>query len=86
MEFRIVADPKISKELDVKKKIWSIEDCKQYVEKNSRLPSIQRGAPLHLVLKNAKIQIEEKKEVRLITSSHYSLFQKNLGCIWKNLK
>ena len=83
MEFRIETNPIVSKELNVKKEVWSVEDCKQYVERNSRLPSVQRGAPLHKVLKNAKFQISEKKEVGFIGPFHRSPFRRSLNYIWK---
>ena len=43
MEFSIQLNHTIVKEAKIKKEIWSVEDCKKYVEKNSHLPNSQKG-------------------------------------------
>ncbi len=63
MEFSIQLNHTIAKEAKIKKEIWSVEDCKKYVEKNSHLPNSQKGISLHKLLQKSKFIVEEKKEV-----------------------
>ena len=63
MEFSIQLNRIVAKEAGIKKESWSVDDCKKYVEKNSRLPNAQKGIPLHKLLQKSKLVIEEKKEV-----------------------
>lgn len=69
MEFSIQLNHTIAKEAKIKNEIWSVEDCKKYVEKNSHLPNSQKGISLHKLLQKSKFIVEEKKEV-----SEYYMF------------
>lgn len=71
MEFGVNLDSSVTKDTKLKKGVWSVQDCKKYVEKNARLPSIQRGLPLHKLLKNSHFVVEEKKEVMIVLYDDY---------------
>ena len=83
MEFSIQLNHTIAKEAKIKKEIWSVEDCKKYVEKNSHLPNSQKGISLHKLLQKSKFIVEEKKEVSEYKSAfYYSLYLKSFKNIW----